>query len=204
MRTTMRNSKPVVATLLAATVALTIPGCDNSDATTPPSTPQTSTPASASPTTTPSTPNTSPKTPPPTIPAAATKGLTVTSAEAFARFYLAAVDYLLATGDAGLVRRWADRGCVACESMASRYSQIYKDGGAISGDFRVKILQVNEARLIQSDTAAVLIRASEGRQTEVARAGAKPKVLPGGPYTWDLTLAAANGRWAMFEMEQKP
>lgn len=202
MTTPTRTPKLLVATFLAATVVLSATAC-NDDKTSPPATQ--STPAPTTPPTTPATTTpTRPATPPPTIPAAATKGLTVTSAEAFARFYLTATDYLLATGDAGVMRQWADKGCIGCETIAKRYSQMYRDGGSVTGEFRVKIEAVREVKLIRQDTAAVVFRAREGRQVERSKAGAKPVVLPGGPYTWDLTLAASGSHWTMFEMEQKP
>lgn len=202
MTTPTRTPKLLVATFLAATVVLSATAC-NDDKTSPPATTQ-SNPASTTPPTTPATTTpTSPATPPPTIPAAATKGLTVTSAEAFARFYLAASDYMVATGDGRLVRQWADKACVACAGLATKYEQLYRAGGSVTGDSRTRILQVANVRLIRDDTAAVLIRGREGRQVETPRSGAKPTTYPGDAVTWDFTLAAASGHWVMYQMELK-
>jgi hypothetical protein len=183
--------------LLAALAALTLSACHSDpDSTPPPSTP---------PTTPPTTPTSStpPKPPPPNIPPAATAGLTVTSAEAFARFYLAALDHLVATGDGSLLRRWSDKGCTACSALLSTYEATYRNGGSVTGDFRTRIVRVKETRLIRHDTAAVLIKATEGRQLWVKKAGEKPTVLTGGPVTLDTTLSANGGHWMMYELVMK-
>ena len=197
----MRKLAIAATTLLT----LTLPACNNNSNTNPsPSPPTTSLPPTPTPTTpTASTPPTTPKPPPPTIPPAATAGLTVTSAEAFARFYLTALDHLVATGDGSAARRWSDKGCTACNSFLSTYEATYRNGGSVTGDFRTRVVRVDEVRLIRRDTAAVLITGSEGRQVWVKKAGETPTVLSGGSVTLDMTLAAANGRWTMFELVMK-
>ena len=199
----MRKLAIAATTLLT----LTLPACNNNSDTSiqtpsPPTTSLISTPTTPTPTT-PSAPTITPKPPPPTIPPAATAGLTVTSAEAFARFYLTALDHLVATGDGSTARRWSDKGCTACNSFLSTYEATYKNGGSVTGDFRTRVVRVDEVRLIRRDTAAILIRASEGRQVWVKKAGERPTVLSGGSLTLDMTLAAANGRWTMYELVMK-
>lgn len=187
--------------------ALLLPACHSNPQTTPPPSTPPTTPSTTSPTTpappTPSTPPTTPKPQPPSIPPAATAGLTVTSAEAFARFYLTALDHLVATGDGALLRKWSDKGCTACSSFLSAYESTYENGGSVTGDFRTRIARIEEVRLIRGDTAAVLISATEGRQVWVKKAGERPTVLAGGPVTLDLTLASAGGHWTMFELVMK-
>jgi len=155
---------------------------------------------------TPSTPTTAPSTPkpaPPTVPPSATTGLTVRSAEAFARFYLAASDYAEATGDATLMRTWAYPSCKSCQTYAQASEQTYRNGGAFTGDLGTKITAVKEVRLIRKDTAAILISATVGHTAWRPKAGAPPTPFAGGPVVWDITLAAASGHWTMFEMELK-
>jgi hypothetical protein len=186
---------PALSALAAAGLLLSLAACDDGD-------PQaSSTPSSASTTPTPSATPTEPA--PPVIPPAALNGLTVTSAEAFARFYLAATDYAAATGDVSLMRTHAYSSCATCSAIAKTYEDTYKSGGSVTGDVRVTVLAIQDVRLIRTDTAAVLIRAREGKQTWIKRAGAAPSVLPGSTYTWDITLAATDNRWTMFEMELK-
>jgi len=141
-----------------------------------------------------------PKPAPPSVPTAATVGLTIPAAEAFARFYLGAVDYLAATGDANVVRDWSDKECAACNALANAYEQTYKNGGSLSGQFRARIVSVDQVRLIRKDTAAVVIKAAQGRHQWLKSAGSAPTDLPGGPVTFDMTLAAKDGRWIMYEI----
>jgi hypothetical protein len=110
---------------------------------------------------------------------------------------------MVKTGDGSLVRQWADKACVACTGLAAKYEEIYRSGGSVVGETKTQILQVTDVRLIRKDTAAVLIRAREGRQTETLKAGAKPTTYPGDTFSWDLTLAAAGGHWVMYAMELK-
>lgn len=189
-------------TLLAVALTSCNSKDDNATTETPPTTPPT-TASSATTPSSPSIPPTQPKPPPPTIPPAATAGLTVTSAEAFARFYLTASDYMVATGNGDLVRQWADKACVACTGLATKYARVYRDGGSVVGDTTTRVLQLSSVRLIGDDTAAVLIKAREGRQTETVRAGAKPTTYPGDTFSWNFTLAASGGHWTMYSMELK-
>jgi hypothetical protein len=183
------------AVVAAACLLLTAAAC-NGD----PDTQTSPTPTSTLPSTTTPSP-TKPTSTPPTIPPAATSGLTVTSAEAFARFYIAALDYAIATGDAGPMRQWAYKTCRTCRDYAKTYEQTYKSGGTVTGQLGTMITRVASVRLIKNDTAAVLLHAREGRTIWHKSAGAKPTTFPGGNIKWDLTLAETSGRWTMFEME---
>ena len=183
--------------LLAALAALTLSACHSDpDSTPPPSTP---------PTTPPTTPTSStpPKPPPPNIPPAATAGLTVTSAEAFARFYLAASDYAEATGNTTLMRKWAYKSCKTCRAYAQTSEQTYRDGGSFAGQLGTRINRVAEARLVRHDTAVIVFEATVGRTQWRPNASATPTPFPGGSVIWDITLAADAGHWTMFEMELK-
>src|SRR5262245_17283876 len=142
MRGTRVMQRDLLAALLTSVVlAVSLSSC-NEDLVATPSSPTPSTlVATATPTPTP-TPTQSSKPAPPTIPPAATSGLTVTSAGAFARFYLAATDHLVATGDATLVRRWALPQCVACRAFADEYEKIYQAGGGITGSTQTQVTKV--------------------------------------------------------------
>lgn len=191
----MFRKRHLPAVVAAACLLLTAAAC-NGD----PDAQNSPTPSSPpSPTSTPT--PTKPRATPPTIPAAARSGLTVTSAEAFAKFYIAALDYAIATGDAGPMRQWAYKTCRTCRDYAKTYEQTYKSGGTVTGQLGTTITRVAEARLIKNDTAAVLLHAREGSTTWHKSAGAKPTTFPGGDIKWDLTLADTGGHWTMFEME---
>jgi hypothetical protein len=181
----------------AAACLLTLTACDGSEATPPPSPPtSSSTPA----TTTPSTPATTPKPPPPTVPPAS---FTVSSAEAFARFYLKAKEHAALTGDVSLMRKWADGRCIICRALADGYHAQYAAGGSIKGDVSLTVTRVDRARLVGDSTAEVVLTGRVGRFLDTDRAGAAPKVYPGGPVTWELALTKSAGRWLVYEMVRK-
>jgi len=196
-------NRTLAASLALATVAALTACGDKSTASQSPSQTLTSagtTPVTNTPT---SKPPVSPTIPPLTIPPAAASGLTVTSAESFARFYFEALGYLVATGDPTLTRQWADKNCLACKTLADHYQTIYEAGGSITGDTRVRVTQVIQVRLIRKDTAAVVLKAREGKKVQRNAPGATPTTYPPGTLTWDLTLAAAGNHWTMFEMVTK-
>jgi hypothetical protein len=182
---------------IGLTVGLLASGCGDKDITTP-------TPSSSA-TSNSSTPSVTPSiaTPTgPTLPAAA-KGITVTSADAFARFYLAAIDHAAGTGNVSLLKEWADKGCVSCNALIQHYSSVYKAGGSLSGDFRSRDAKTVSARLNGTKAADVSLRFIEGRHTIVPRKGASPTVYPGGPSEWRMALLNQGGKWVMYEMEEK-
>jgi hypothetical protein len=175
--------------LLAALAALTLSACHSDpDSTPPPSTP---------PTTPPTTPTSStpPKPPPPNIPPAATAGLTVTSAEAFARFYLAALDHLVATGDGQPIGRWSMSSCETCKYLRDSYEKTYRSGGAITGSTRTEIAKVASVGLVGRDRAKVVFNAKVGSSVWKPSATASPTPLAGGDQRWDFYLTAQSGHW---------
>jgi Family of unknown function (DUF6318) len=175
--------------LLAALTALTLSACQSDpDSAPPPSTPPTSP-------STPPTPSTTPKPPPPTIPPAATAGLTVTSAEAFARFYLAALDHLVATGDGQPIRRWSMPTCETCKYLHDSYRKTYTSGGAITGSTHTEIVRVASVDLVGRDRAKVVFNAKVGSSVWKPSATASPTPLAGANQRWDFYLTAQSGHW---------
>lgn len=184
-------------------LALSLTACNNDSNTTPPPSPQPTSPQPSPtiPTTpTPSTPppTTKPKPPPPAIPPAATAGLTVTSAEAFARFYLAAIDHMAATGDSALVRQWSLPTCSACRGLADAYEATYGAGGRITGDTHTDVTRVVSVALVGKDRAEVVLSARAGRTVLQPNRSAGPTPLAGGAQRWDLYLGSKAGRWSTF------
>lgn len=202
----MTPSTPIAKRRLAAALAtaaaclLTATGCDGSEATPPPSP---STGASTPPSSTPSTPATTPKAAPPTMPPAASAGFTVSSADAFARFYLAAREHAALTGDVALLRKWANRTCTVCKALADGYEAQYKAGGSITGDVRFRVAKVDRARLVGNEMAEVVLTGRIGRFVDIDRRGATPGVYPGGTVTYRLGLIRTGGQWRVFAMVVK-
>lgn len=189
-------SRPTRILAAVLTTALLTTACDNT----------TTTPPATSPTTAASTP--APSTPPkptvaePVLPAAA-KGITVSSADAFARFYLQVIDYATATGQVGLLNRSSDKGCISCGQLSKLYGSIYKAGGSVTGDFRSNNVAISGVRLTGTKAAVVTLRSTAGRHIVKHSATAKPTTYTGETATWTLTLANASGQWVMYEMEQQ-
>jgi hypothetical protein len=196
----MTHPRPVtrIGRLVAVIGAclLLVTACDGSEASPPPS-------ASTS---TPTGPTTQAPSPPPTPspPAVPQASFTVSSAEAFARFYLQAKEYAALTGDTALLRQWANKTCSTCQGLAEGYEQQYKAGGSISGDVQLRIERVERVRLLGSDGAEVVVSGRVGRFVDIDHAKAKPKVYPGGRVRWRLGLTRSNGAWLMFGMVQNP
>jgi hypothetical protein len=197
---TMAGRRTVAATLLLTVCASgLVAGCDgDSDATPPPST----TPSSTATTTPSATPSATTKPSPPVIPPAATTGLTVTAAQAFAEFYMAAFDYAEATGDTSLMRRWAYPGCLACDVAAKSIEKTYKAGGSTTGDVSMH-LNATSVRLVGKDTAIVLMAGRQGASVSRDTATAKPTTFPAHQNTWKVALGAYGGHWTMFGMVEK-
>lgn len=194
----VRNSQLLATGAFGLVLGLLASGCGDKDITTP--TPLPSAPSNSS---TPSvTPSTAQPAGGPSLPTAA-KGITVTSADAFARFYLAAIDHAAGTGNVSLLIKWADKGCLSCNELIQHYSSVYKAGGSLTGDFRSKDARTVSARLNGTKAADISLRFTEGRHTIVPRKGASPTVYPGGPSEWRMALLNQGGQWVMYEMEEK-
>lgn len=186
-----------VATIAAITCLLAATACDGSEASPPP--PSTA-PSPATTMTPSSTPTTSTEPPVPTVPAAATAGFTVSSAEAFARFYLTAREHAALTGNTSLMRKWADKACNLCGALAKSYEMQYKDGGSITGDVHFKVDRVNRARLVGSNLAEVVLAGRIGRFVDVDSATATPSVFPGGASTFRFALIRSSRHWLVHGM----
>ncbi|HZO65757.1 MAG TPA: DUF6318 family protein [Kribbellaceae bacterium] len=196
----MERTSQAMSIVAAVAMLTLLTACDGDPESMPPpssSTSPSSTPLSSA------TPSTTPKPTAPTVPPAATNGLTVTSAEAFARFYLQVLDHLEGTGDASLMRRWADPSCKSCRLLASTFEDVYKKGGAVTGDYQTVDVKVSEARLSGADTAFVRLSGSEGTSYWRKSSGSAPSTFAPHEVRWELTLAALEGHWAMFAMVKK-
>jgi hypothetical protein len=191
--TTHPVSRPLVTIALCLSVVLA-PACNDNSGATPPPSPESTPPTT--PTPTPSKPA------PPTLPPTA-KGLTIQSAEAFTRFYLQLIDYAELTGDVQLPQRWSDKGCIGCSEVLDDYNRIFDAGGSVSGDSGFKNVVTTRIRLNGTTAAEVTIRATIGRHTVIEKRGASPIVYPGEEVRWTVTLAAKNGQWITFEIEDE-
>jgi hypothetical protein len=193
VRRTFVRLHPALSALAATGLLLSLAACDDGD-------PQaSSTPPTVSTMLTPSATPTRPA--PPTIPPAALQGLTVTSAEAFARFYIAALDHAEATGDVGPVRAYAGPTCITCRSTADTLERTYRSGGRITGQLGTTITKVSDVRLVGSDKSKVVLRGTHGATNWRPSTGAAATPLPGSRnQRWDMYLLAKAGRWTIYTM----
>lgn len=185
----------VMTIALATFICLGSAGCDGSD-TTPPSSAPTSPDTSV---VTP-TPTSTPKAVPPSTDPADTASFTVSSAEAFGRFFLKAREYAALTGDAALMRKWTNKTCNTCRTLADGYERQHKAGGSITGQVQFKATRVDRVRLVRNDAAEVVLTGRIGRFVDVDHKHATPKVYPGGVVTYQLALIWSDGRWRMYGM----
>lgn len=192
-----RRHLPAAVALIVLATASCGGKDDSADKPTPNSTQSTQAPSTPAP----STPSNSP-TPVPTPPSTAT-GITITSADAFARFYLTAIDHAAATGDVTALRTWSDKGCISCNKLIKHYTAVYSAGGSITGNFRTTNAKTTSARLNGTKSADVTLQFAEGRHTITPSKDAKPTVFPGGPSQWRMALLNQGGRWIMYEMKDE-
>lgn len=187
--------RPTLTALGVAALLLPLAACDDGDpqpSSTPPATP------SASTTPIPTKPA------PPSIPPAALDGLTVTSAEAFARYYIAALDHAEATGDAGIVRKWSGSTCAACRETAELFEGTYRSGGSLTGQTRTIIGKIVEVKLVGADKGKVVLQARHGATNWKPKAGASPTPLAGSNnLRIDLYLIAVAGHWTVYTLTLK-
>ena len=190
------NTPRLAAIATVLSVALLATAC-NGDDTTPPPTSSTTPPSTTTPP-----PPVSPSMAVPTLPATAT-GITVTSADAFARFYLTAIDHAAGTGDVSVLQKWADKGCISCNDLIQHYSSVYQAGGSLTGDFRSHNAKTASARLNGTKAADVTLQFTEGRHSIIPRKGASPTNYSGGASEWRMALLNQGGHWVTYEMEEK-
>ncbi|GAA1557681.1 hypothetical protein GCM10009789_08850 [Kribbella sancticallisti] len=191
-----RRFRTTTAFTAAVVLAFTTSCTDNPE---PPGGPATSPPSSSTLPPSPPTPSVAPA---PTPPAAAA-GITVTSADAFARFYLTAIDHAAATGDVTTLRTWSDKGCISCNKLIKHYTDVYGAGGSVTGNFRSTNAKTTSARLKDTKAADITLQFTEGRHTIVPSKGAKPTVFPGGQSQWQMALMNQSGHWVMYEMRDQ-
>jgi hypothetical protein len=191
------QAQRLISAVVSVVLATLLTGCEGNSAGPVPS-PESSTPNS--PGTATATSSTSPTGPtPPSMPVAA-KGLTASSADAFARYFFEVLYYLQSTGDATLMQRWSDKGCIGCGELMKAYDA--KAGSTFQGDFKPKPGMTKSVRLNQTKAAEVVLDATVGAHQWRPHSGASPTPFTGGISRWDLTLQARNGQWILYEVDQ--
>jgi len=198
---------------LAVSVAVLIAACTSNDGVgtesfTPTGSSTATAPTSSSPTTSPSRtgplttgPNVKPGEKPPVLPAEAKKH-DVIGALFFARYFIQALDWSVATNDAFLIAQIAGPNCSACQRVISGFESLKAKGSVqrgarisvvsakvVSGTFKIKSEYVVQFEL--KEEAAVVVPAS----------AAPPPSTPAAPTSINslVFVSWTNGRWTVVD-----
>jgi hypothetical protein len=163
----------------------------------PPSAPTTSTPSGQSSGTPASA--AAPTTPPARPPAAG--GLTLTSAEAFVRYYVSLLNYASATGDTGPLLSASDSGCHQCRVYANYVGRINGANGGLSGDYLERVTDVPDLFRGKDGHLGGYAAVTIGSYTSKESPSAKPVTSTAQSFKRKFTLSPQQGAWIMYEME---
>jgi len=110
----------------------------------------------------------------PVMPVAA-KAKTKAGVEAFARYWIATLDFLVKTGDARPLQAASSTNCDWCNQLIKAYGDIYRAGGHLSGELDSRITIVHLVRLTDTNRGYVEFRVVAPAHTEVPSKGATPE-----------------------------
>jgi hypothetical protein len=145
--------------------------------------------------TTPSTTPTQTPTPlPPVVPATA-KAKTKVGVEAFGRYWIAALDFLVKTGDARPLQSASSANCDWCNQLIKAYGDIYRAGGRLSGELDSRITKVHLVGMGNDNRGYVEFRVVVPAHAEVPRKGASPEQNKEAVLDFTLNETFTNGQW---------
>jgi hypothetical protein len=136
---------------------------------------------------------------PPVMPAAA-KEKTDQGAAAFARHFVAAINYVARSGDADALLAISSPTCVSCKSIAERGQTTYANGGRIEGE-GWKVLRANVAPNQPHTRVFVDLTIRQAPEQVFASPSASPKSFKGGDHTFSLVLSGRPNGWQATRMD---
>jgi hypothetical protein len=151
--------------------------------------PPTSPPTSTGPST--SGPSTSTVPPAPTLPAKATEDSSA-GAEAFARFWLTALDYAYQSGDTRAMRSVGE--CRGCLALADSVDMVYENGGHIEGG-RIRVRTSRTVQLVRGRAALVRVNYSQADGVTFFPDGRREEVRGSPNLAFLFTLRRSAPRW---------
>jgi hypothetical protein len=107
--------------------------------------------------------------------ACCSKGKDKAGVEAFARYWIATLDFLVKTGDARPLQAASSTNCDWCNQLIKAYGDIYRAGGHLSGELDSRITIVHLVRLTDTNRGYVEFRVVAPAHTEVPSKGATPE-----------------------------
>lgn len=140
----------------------------------------------------------SPTPTPPTMPAEA-RGTSEKSAKAFVRYYVAAVNFAMRTGNTKALLRLADDSCVTCTAITDRIEDVYSSGGRLEGDgwvvSTVSVIPLARERVL----ASVGIRISS--QAAYSSPESRPSRSSASRGNLDFHLEARGSEWRVVRLD---
>jgi hypothetical protein len=175
------NGVRINVALAAAVISLALTGCACS-ADDPPDPPPTSTSAAPTPTA-----------PAPTLPTTA-RADSPAGAEAFARYWLTALDYAYQTGNSQPLRNAGT--CQGCTALADSIDRVYSRGGYIEGG-RITILETKARRYTPGRPVEVEAYYAQANGTTVYGDGRSTPTPGSARLGFLFALGRTNDRWSV-------
>jgi len=131
---------------------------------------------------------------------AAAQGRGARSAKAFVRYYIATINYAVATGDVQQLRPLADRNCVSCKAIARTVNRIYDGGGTIKS--RGWVLRSLSPVPLQPRARPIFdLGVFETPQDVHQSAASKVKHYEGGKQPMTIHLRFTNSGWKVSQLD---
>jgi hypothetical protein len=136
---------------------------------------------------------------PPAMPAAA-KGTGPAAAEAFARYYVALINYAMASGQTSPMRAMASKSCSGCQVLAHAVDKVYLHSGSVSGG-EWEVLRTLRTPPIADDATTVRMKVRVSKQIVVANSAAAPSTSVPNDGRLTVHLRNRNGAWTVAELD---
>jgi hypothetical protein len=130
---------------------------------------------------------------PPAMPREA-RGTSDKAAEAFARHYVALINYAMRSGDTSVIKRWAMSSCSTCLALAHSIDDLYRSKGHTKGG-GWKILGSERSTRKSGDRTYVQFQIRITEQTIYETPGAKPSTSGSGKGRLEFELRSSSDLW---------
>jgi Family of unknown function (DUF6318) len=180
-------------TVAVVAVALVVAGCSGSDP--EPSPIPVVTTTGSSPTESP-TPSPTPTVVAPTLPAAA-RADTPAGAEAFARYWMTALDHASRSGETAALRALGT--CQTCVAQANGIDSFFASGGTVNGG----VIKVKSANVIRFVATAALVNVTYGQSAgrTTTGTGNTQEVPAVAAATFAFTLSRSAAGWSVEKLQ---
>jgi hypothetical protein len=115
--------------------------------------------------------------------------------EAFARYWVAATDYLRKTGDSGPFLALSAQSCDWCTGISKVYADVYKTGGHYEGDLDSRLQRFYLVGMSTSTKGYIEFAVDTSKHLKVEKSGARPIAQNGASRDFTLNVAYVNKGW---------